>query len=382
MSAASFEITEPGMLTTVQDRGRYGYQMYGVPVSGAMDEFALRAANLLVGNDQGAAGLEMTVLGPAIRFLTNTWIAVTGADLSPQLDGNTFSRWQAVEAPEGGVLSFQGMQDGMRGYLAVAGGIDVPVVMGSRSTYVKGAFGGLEGRPLGRGDLISTFPTEQGTGFVPRRLPDGYQAASYGEQHELRVILGPQHRAFGVEAIAAFWGSRYTISPDSDRMGYRLEGPSIAHRSGPDIVSDGSPLGAIQVPGDGVPTILLADRGTTGGYTKIATVISADIGRLAQAAPGQSVTFRPVTVEEAHQALHEREAVLNAIAGEDANPAHTSQKLRVLVDGEEYEVVGEDGEVVPAPRSSGGAVRTRSHSASATVDGNTYEFQVEVQRKD
>jgi antagonist of KipI len=382
MSTPTFEIIEPGIFTTVQDRGRYGYQRYGVPVSGAMDEFALRAANLLVGNDQGAAGLEMTVLGPGIRFLTDTWIAVTGADLSPQLDGKPLPGWQTVEAPEGGVLSFHGMKDGMRAYLAVAGGIDVPIVMGSRSTYVKGAIGGLEGRPLSWGDVVSTLPTEPGASFVPRRLPEGYEAPSYGEHHELRVILGPQHRAFGPEALSALWSSSYVISLDSDRMGFRLEGPSIAHQAGPDIVSDGSPPGAIQVAGDGIPTILMADRGTTGGYTKIATVISADIGRLAQGVPGQSVAFKPVTVEEAHQVLREGEAVLSAIEGGGVSSTRASPKLSILVDGEAYEVESEDGEVILAPHPTEGAARTRSHRASATVDGHTYEFEVEVQRED
>ena len=382
MSIPTLEIIEPGMFTTVQDRGRHGYQRFGVPVSGAMDEFALRAANLLVGNDDGAAGLEMTVVGPSARFLADTWIALTGADLSARLNDVPLPRWQTVMVPRGSTLSFHGMQDGMRASLAVAGGIDVPVVMGSRSTYVKAGIGGLEGRALRKGDVISTLPTEPGAGFTSRRLPDGYDAPVYGEHHEIGVILGPQHRAFSTEAIATLLGSGYTISLDSDRMGYRLEGPPIEHQTGPDIVSDGNPLGAIQVPGDGIPTILLADRGPTGGYAKVATVISADIGRLAQAVPGQSVTLRSVTIEEAHEALREREAILSAINATGPIAASSTPRLSVLVDGQAYEVVSDEGQAVSLQELSGKGTSLRSHRVRATVHGQTFEFEVEVRQDD
>ena len=380
MSTPALEITEPGMLTTVQDRGRYGYQRSGVPVSGAMDEFALRAANLLVGNDQSAACLEMTVLGPTIRTLTDTWIAVTGADLSPQIDGEPVRRWQTVAAPAGSLLSFGEMKDGMRAYLAVAGGIDVPLVMGSRSTYVKAAIGGLDGRELRAGDVISTLPVGQDAPPVNRGLPDGYGVPTYGEHHEVRVVLGPQYGAFSTEALATLLSSKYVISVDSDRMGYRLEGPTIEHRTGPDIVSDGNPMGAIQVPGDGVPTILLADRGTTGGYTKIATVISTDIGKLAQAVSGQSVSFKAVTVQEAHQVLRESEAILTAMTTKSKRLRRSLQKLDISVDGQTFEVEDEDGRTVT--QRLGESAHASSHNARATTGGHSYKFQVEVRREE
>jgi antagonist of KipI len=381
MSAPLMEIAEPGMLTTVQDRGRYGFQRFGVPVSGAMDEFALRAANIMVGNDEGAAGLEMTVVGPHIRFLTDTWVAVTGADLSAMLDGEAVPRWQAVEARAGGELTLDDMRDGMRAYLAVAGGIDVPLVMGSRSTYVKASIGGVDGRALRKGDLISTVPGERDAGFVPRGLPEGYKAPAYGGRHRIRVIPGPQHEAFGPDGIDTLVGSRYNISLESDRMGYKLEGPTIEHRTGPDIVSDGNPPGAIQVPGDGTPTILMADRGTTGGYTKIATVISADLGTLAQAVPGQSITFATVSIEEAHELLREREATLTAIAEGGGAPASASSPVSVTVNGEAYEVLDEAGEVVSGPDRISGPSRTERVKARATVGGRTFEFDVEVEQE-
>ena len=243
MSIETLEIRDAGLLTTVQDTGRYGYQRFGVPVSGAMDVFALQAANILVGNDEGAAGLEMTVLGPRIRFLADTWIALTGGDLSPALDGEPLPLWRSAQVTKESVLSFQGARDGVRSYLTIAGGIDVPVVMGSRSTYIQGAIGGFEGRALKAGDRLHTLDQDPGAEFVERRLPEHLAVPSYGNIHQIRVVLGPQDQAFTSDGIATFLASKYTISIHSDRIGYRLEGPSIEHVSGPDIVSDGTPLG-------------------------------------------------------------------------------------------------------------------------------------------
>ena len=382
MTVPALEIIEPGLFTTVQDRGRYGYQRLGVPVSGAMDEFALRAANLLVGNDQGAACLEMTVIGPDIALLTDTWIAVAGADLSAQLDGEALPRWESVHVSAGSALTFGVRHDGMRAYLALAGGVDVPLLMGSRSTYVNAAIGGVEGRALEKGDVIAALPVAADRSFVKRQIPDGFEARPYGKRHELSVVLGPQDQAFAPEAIATLLGSTYTISSDADRMGYKLDGPPIVHRSGADIVSDGNPPGAVQVPGDGTPTILLADRGTTGGYTKIATVISSDLAKLAQAVPGHTVTFEAVTVEEAHEVSRETEAVLEAIARQTPSQGVSRPGLGILLDGEPFEVVDEDGQVVTLPGSDRSARPARRMTARATVDGQTHEFQVEVRGGD
>ena len=380
MSVPAFEVLAPGMLTTVQDRGRYGYQRIGVPVSGAMDEFALRAANLLIGNYDGQAGLEMTVVGPTVRFLTDTWIAVTGADMSATVDGEPLPRWRSVEVKKGSELSFPELVDGMRAYLAIAGGLDVPVVMGSRSTYIKADIGGHEGRALERGDVLHALPVEGESRSVERRPPHRYPAPIYGEDHEIRIVLGPQHRALTEEAIATFLSSIYVVAQDSDRMGYRLEGPQVSHESGPDIVSDGNPLGAVQVPGDGIPLVLLADRGTTGGYTKIATVISSDIGALAQAVPGHSITFKAVTVEDAVEVLRDREDILKAISSGQAMAGSRDGSLNVVVDGEAFEVVGDDGEQVSQRELLEGIADGNRYQARATVEGRTYEFDVEVKR--
>jgi biotin-dependent carboxylase-like uncharacterized protein len=340
------------------------------------------AANLLVGNDRGAACLEVSVLGPSMTFLAPTWIAVTGADLSARLDDTPLPLWQSALVGEGSALSFHGMEDGMRAYLAIAGGIDVPEVMSSRSTYVMSAIGGYQGRALIKGDIVSVHEAAGAAEFVLRRMPQGFTHPSHGDRHHLRVIAGPQDGGFTGEAMETLLGSEYTVSHEADRMGYRLDGPPLKHVAGADIVSDGNPPGAVQVPGDGLPTILLADRGTTGGYTKIATVVSADLGRLAQAVPGQTVTFSLGTVEEAHEALRQEQAVLAAISALPAETATPSPGLSVLVDGEAYEVDGEDGEQVARPRREGAMFQSQSRRVRATIEGRTFEFEVETQRED
>jgi antagonist of KipI len=349
----TFEIIDGGLFTTVQDLGRYGYQRYGVPVSGAMDLFALRAANLLVGNPPSSATLEVTLIGPRVRMLAETVLAVTGADLQPQLDGRPAPSWHPFVAPEGAVLSFGDARDGLRAYLAVAGGIDVPVVLGSRSTFTRGSLGGFEGRTLRTGDRIRA-----GLGAASR--VDGRKCPvesipRYGHEHRLRVLPGPQHEAFSAQGFATFLSSSFAVSSKSDRVGCRLEGPRVEHRGSADIVSDGIPFGAVQVAGDGLPMILLADRGTTGGYTKVATVISADLPRLAQALPGDRVFFREVSLADAHHALRHQEATLDAVA-RSAPVAFRQAHLRVTVGGRARAVdVGlvEQGRPRPAERVRG-----------------------------
>ncbi len=288
------------MLTTVQDLGRYGYERYGIPVAGAMDPFALQVANILVGNKPGEAALEITIAGPVLRATESCLIAVTGADLGLRLDGRPLPPWMSMFVRRGCIIEFSGRKRGCRAYLAVAGGIDVPPLMGSKSTYLSGGFGGLAGRALKKGDLIPTGPTTfhlpslAGREFPADRIPP------YSDAPEVHVILGPQEDYFTEEGIAAFLSSRYQVSPTSDRMGYRLQGAAIAHKGRADIISDGIVLGSVQVPADRQPMVMMADHQTTGGYPKIATVIGADIPLLAQCMPGAStVTFQAITIEEA-----------------------------------------------------------------------------------
>jgi len=307
-----FEVIRPGLLTTVQDLGRVGYQAEGVPVAGAMDRFSLRIANILVGNPEEEAALEITVSGPRLKVACDGIVAVTGGDLGAILDGKAMPQWEAVPVKAGSVISFAGPRQGCRSYLAVAGGIAVPEIMGSKSTYLRGKFGGFNGRLLQAGDLLRTGPPRikmewAKRGGVPRNL-----LFPSGEPGEIRVVFGPQDDYFDKEAIRTFLSSEYLIKPESDRMGYRLEGPLVKPKEA-DIISDGIPLGAIQVPADGVPIILLADRQTTGGYPKIATVISPDIGKLAQAKPGDRLVFRQVSVEEANLLYCQQEKAIAQI---------------------------------------------------------------------
>ena len=363
------EVLDGGMFTTVQDLGRYGYQRYGVPVSGAMDTFALRAANLMVGNREGDAGLEMTMAGPHLRFLDETVVAITGADLMPALDGKPVPVWQAVAVQKGAELQFHGIRDGVRAYLAIAGGVGVPPMLGSRSTYTRAKIGGLEGRALVHGDRIAV---STGMDRVEgRRFPQG-ASPRYGHTHRLRVTPGQQYDAFTEQGIETFLSSSYTVTPRSDRIGYRLEGSPIEHKAGADIVSDGIPLGAVQVTGDGMPIVLLSDRGTTGGYTKIATVISADIMRLAQAAPGDVVTFPRATLQEAHAALLEQESLIQEIR-KGPSVVFARHRLSIRVNDREY--IAETG------LSEAIETAAESKTLHASLHDETHTFTVEVDGK-
>ena len=310
MNEKSITIIDPGLLSTVQDTGRHGYQKYGVPVSGAMDNFSLRAANLLVGNTTGSACIEMTIVGASIKFNYPAVISITGGNLSMKLDGAKINNWCSIQVESGSVLKSDGAQDGMRAYLAIKGGINVPVIMGSKSTYIPASFGGFKGRALIAGDTLLINNSDVEPIQEERNLPEGLQVVHYGHSHIVRVTLGPQHNKFTSEAIKTFFDSRYSVSSNCDRVGYRLTGPQLQHESSADIISDGTQFGSIQVPSDGNPIILMADRGPTGGYAKIGTVISADLNLIAQSRPGDSIVFRQVSVKEAESAFFEQETFL------------------------------------------------------------------------
>ena len=294
----ALEILHGGTFTTIQDFGRRGYQQFGMPTAGAMDITSLRLANRLVQNDEGQACLEITFIGLRLLAIQDLVIAITGGNLMPKVNGFPLSMWQTVSLRKNSEISFTGVRDGIRSYLAVAGGIQVPEVMGSRSTYIRGGIGGLEGRPLRRGDLLRIGPH-------CRRLPlcklKEEFIPHYGREWKTRVIMGPQDDYFSKKGIDTFTSSEYTVTPQSDRMGYRLEGPVIEHRRAADIISDATCLGSIQVPGHGLPIILLSDRQTTGGYPKIATAITVDVYDLGQAKPGDRVRFSPISIVEAHR---------------------------------------------------------------------------------
>jgi len=297
-----------GLLTTVQDRGRYGCQRFGMPVSGAMDTFSLELANLLVGNEPGDACLEATISGPELEFTGATWVAITGADMDPHLNGQGILMNTAVDVRPGDRLGFRGLKSGCRAYIAFTGGIAVPLVMGSRSTYLRAGIGGFKGRALMPSDEL---PLADPRG-KPRlkRIPEGL-IPEYKHEQTIRVISGPEAHYFEIAGLRSFLSAEYTVTAQSDRMGYRLKGEPIRHKEGmTNIISAGISLGTVQVPGDGQPIILMADRQTSGGYARIANVITADLTLLAQMRPGDKVRFKETTLNISQQLCIERYKIL------------------------------------------------------------------------
>jgi biotin-dependent carboxylase-like uncharacterized protein len=292
-------ILEPGAQTTVQDLGRTGHLRYGIPPSGPVDVRAFVLANRLVGNPDGAAALECTLLGPSVEVGGPCAIAVTGADMPVTVNGAPVASGETIPVAARDIVKVGTAREGVRGYVAFSGGLDVPLVLGSRSTYVRGRLGGVAGRPLRRDDTLRLFAAPR---LPVRRRVRRDAVPRLEPEPELAAVLGPQDDRFTREGIETFLEAAYTVLPQSDRMGVRLSGPRVAHSHGHDIISDGIPLGGVQVVGDGQPIVLLVDRQSTGGYTKVATVCSYEIGRLAQVKPGRPVRFRAVDLAEAHRA--------------------------------------------------------------------------------
>jgi biotin-dependent carboxylase-like uncharacterized protein len=307
-------VLDAGPQTTIQDAGRSGHMRYGIPPSGPVDRRSFVLANRLVGNPDGVAALEFTLIGPRLRAETPCTIAVTGADAPLTLNDAAASPWTTLTLAAGDVVRIGAARAGVRGYVAVAGGIDVPPVLGSRSTYLRGRMGGVHGRPVARDDRL---PLGAAPAAPRHRTVPPEARPQWGGEPVLRVVLGPQADRFTDEGIAAFLGGSYEVLPQSDRMGARLRGARIAHARGHDIISDGIALGAVQVPGDGQPIVLLVDRQSTGGYTKIATVCSFDIARVGQAKPGQRLRFTAVNVATAHRLLKESDAALARVELEE-----------------------------------------------------------------
>lgn len=311
------EVLKPGAQTQVQDLGRYGYQGLGVPVGGVMDEWSHRLANLLAGNSCDEATLEIVLTGPSLRFEAATRIAICGADLSPRLDGRELGPDRAVEVPAGGVLEFGPCVAGLRAYLAVRGGFAIAPLMGSRSTYLRGGFGGFAGRALRKGDALEV-PEQPAPAPVrgPRvrpLLPSSLPRNAPGEPAWLRVVQGEHWDLFDSQAQALLSQAEFRIGLQSDRMGYRLEGPSLQRRDKSELISEAMSFGTIQVPPDGQPIVLMAERHGTGGYPKIAHVISVDLPRLAQLAPQRTLRFEPVTLEAAQTLYLQREQALTTL---------------------------------------------------------------------
>jgi antagonist of KipI len=312
----TLRVVGAGLQTTVQDLGRRGHQHDGVPGGGAMDRSALRIGNALVGNDDGAAALEATLIGPAIAFEDPTLIALTGGDLEPTIDGQPVPMWRAIHLPAGATLRFGRPKVGCRTYLAIAGGIDVPLIFGSRSTYLRAQFGGHEGRALRPGDLLTTHCPPTLAQCIADAVQDGrgdarVAIASWGAGHSLRMryssepvvrlIPGTHADYLAAPSRTKLFSASFNISASSDRMGYRLEGVELPLRNPVELLSEGVAFGTVQLPPDGMPIVLMADRQTTGGYPRIGEVASIDLPLIAQLKPGDRLRFRPISVDEAQE---------------------------------------------------------------------------------
>jgi len=301
-SRATLEVAEPGAQTTVQDLGRPRLQAQGIAPGGAVDRFALRVANRLVGNDEGAAALEFALMGPRLRVVKATRVALTGAQVAGVPSGRPF------DVAAGTVLDLRALTRGARGVLALAGGIDVPLVLGARATDLRAKFGGLDGRALQAGDRLATFAVERRAGGdAPSWFVDSSRAWFRPADAPLRIVRGPQADDFDDAAWSTLLSRAFTVTARSDRMGVRLAGPALARRVAVERPSEGVASGTLQVPPDGQPIALLADRQTIGGYPKIAHVVAVDLGRLAQRRPGDTVRFEEIGLADA-EALDREEA--------------------------------------------------------------------------
>ncbi len=300
-------ILSPGPLSTLQDEGRFGYMSAGFSPGGAMDAYSMKLANLLVGNAPGIGVIEMTMTGICARFDCDCVIALTGADMAPKINEKAIELYQANAVHAGDALSMSAARSGMRAYLAVSGGFDLPLVMGSVSTNLKCALGGFEGRKLQKGDELPLNQSVPLSLLGARSLPP---QNLYPDILSVRVMLGPQDDYFTQSGLETFFSQEYTVSGKSDRMGIRLEGSKIENKNGVDIISDGIATGSVQIPASGTPIIMMADRQTTGGYAKIATVISADLKKVAQARPGSRIRFVEVSERQAVRLRREEEKTL------------------------------------------------------------------------
>jgi len=305
----AIRVQDPGLLTTVQDLGRYGYSHLGISSGGAADSLAMHIANLLVGNAENAATLEMTLAGARLEFDEESVVALTGGECDCRIGGKTMPMWQAVRVPAREILACGGLKMGARLYLAIQGGLDVRPIMGSASTSMAGHFGGIGGRGLRKGDLLGV---RRGPNSCVRTLKPGAIEGLYSPG-PIRVTRGAQHDWFGPEAFDKLRSSPYTVSEESNRSGLRLKGESISPRIRSQLLTEGVSLGAIQVPQDEQPIILFVDQQTTGGYPKIANVISADLYRVGQLRPREQVRFTEVAIPEAIRLLREQEEWLKQV---------------------------------------------------------------------
>jgi antagonist of KipI len=317
-------VLKPGLLTTVQDLGRPGYQQYGIVVGGAIDRLAARTANLIVGNDDNAAVLEMAQTGPELQFAAETLVAWCGGEFDARIGAEPLPAERAVRVAAGETIRFGFARGGLRGWLAVAGGVDVPLVMGSRSTYRRAGIGGHQGRPLVAGDRLAVFPAGDRARHVLGTLRAGGQRATAwtvrpgtlgkpAAAGTVRAVRGPEWEWFTPEARHLFFAATWQATAEADRMGVRLDGPALALAQPREMISAAVNSGVVQVPAAGRPIVLLPSRQSVGGYPRLAAVAAVDVRRVTQLRPGDPVRFQEITLAAAHELYLARERDLNRV---------------------------------------------------------------------
>ena len=331
-----FRVDNPGILTTIQDSGRFGYEKFGVSPSGAMDFVSFTLANILAGNPDNESALEFTIAGATLTFDAEAVIAITGADMSPTINNKPCEMYRALKVNSGDVLKLGFVKDSCRAYLAVHGGLDLPLIMGSRAAAIQNHIG----KKLQKGDYISIRKSETPVINLETRFITAPELPK--NEKIVRVILGPQDDAFTKEGLENFLTQPYKVSKDFDRMGYRLEGAKITHKNDCNIISDGMVTGAIQIPGSGQPIIMMSERQTIGGYTKIAVVITANLPLIGQSKEGDVLRFKAVSVEEAHEELRKIHDDFNNIRERldsgNINANINANYYKITVDGQAFDV--------------------------------------------
>ena len=309
---STITIQEPGLLSTIQDLGRYEYQKYGVPTSGALDSLAFQIGNILLGNTNENPGIETTMIGPTIKFNSNMWICITGAQSSPMLNGNEIKMWKPIYVRKNSILKWGALNWGIRSYILFKMDMEIEKTMNSYSANTGLGIGGHnDGLPLKKGDKLNLINSNSSIPILNNNFDYTKHYIPQENDITLRIILGPHDDYFNQNQINKFLSSEYKITPQSNRIGYRLSGSQIKHANKSDIISEGGALGSIQIPGEGQPIILLQDRGTTGGYPKIATIATVDIPKLAQAQPGQVIKFEKIDIEESISLLRSSNQILH-----------------------------------------------------------------------
>ena len=368
-------IKEPGILSTIQDLGRFEYQKFGVPTSGALDNLAFQIGNILLGNSSDNPGIETTLIGPTIKFKSNMWICITGAQSTPILNEKKIQMWKPIYVKENSILKWGSLNWGIRSYILFNMNMEIEKTMNSYSTNTSLGIGGYnDGSPLQKGDKINLINSLHSIPSLNNNFD--YTKHYIGQDNDitLRIILGPHDDYFSQNEINKFLSSEYVITPQSNRIGYRLSGPKIKHAKKSDIISEGGALGSIQIPGDGQPIILLQDRGTTGGYPKIATIATIDISKIAQAKPGQVFKFKEIDIEESISLLRSSNQILHNL---NSN-YNTNYFINIENTNKKITIFDQNKNKIASTKNSDQIKKYKSYSLNAKYKKKKYSFKINI----